>query len=438
MSRNKSFVRKIAYITAIALLLAPIAALSQPAAVDPNQPGGGSAGGKLARLRVQYNIAQAELGEIDPASETMKLSTLGLRGVAANILWLWANYYKKIEDWEKLEMTVNQIIRLQPNFVEVWDFQAHNLSYNVSVEFDDYRMRYQWVKKGIEFLILGTHYNRDEPGLLSQLGWFTGQKVGRADEQKQFRRLFKDDKDFHEVFRKNGIEVEDGQGQDGKPDNWLVSRLWYNKAVDAVTFSGKPIRGRTPLLFYSGGPMSQINGAASMMKDGHFFEASQRSWERANAEWLSYGNRELPTSAGFTIHLNDKEPIDERIKQSYDELDRLCPGAREAIVQEKTTKLTPEQRAAQAKAPAERTSEDYNLAYEADAATKIFPRDFLGRSAREDRPRVRQLVDQIQDDEITSNQINLNRRIVNFEYWRTRCEAKMRGASAGSQPKRAR
>jgi hypothetical protein len=137
MNTSASFVRKISYIAAIALLLLPIAALSQPATIAPGQQSGASAGGKLAQLRAQYNLAQAELGEIDPASETMKLSTLGLRGVAANILWGWANYYKKIEDWDKLESTVNQIIRLQPNFVEVWDFQAHNLSYNVSVEFDD-------------------------------------------------------------------------------------------------------------------------------------------------------------------------------------------------------------------------------------------------------------------------------------------------------------
>ena len=220
MSRSASFARKIAYIGAIALLLLPIAALSQPATVAPGPagaPGQGvrSPGGKLAQLRATYNLAQAELGEIDPASETMKLSTLGLRGVAANILWGWANYYKKIEDWDKLEMTVNQIIRLQPNFVEVWDFQAHNLSYNVSVEFDDYRMRYQWVKKGIDFLILGSHYNRGEPGILSQVGWFVGQKIGRADEHQQFRRLFRDDKDFHQTFRDNGVEVDpDGQGPD--------------------------------------------------------------------------------------------------------------------------------------------------------------------------------------------------------------------------------
>ncbi len=147
MNRNAAFTRKVAYIGAIALLLLPIAAISQPATINPGKTGH-SAGGVLAQLRSRYNLAQAELGEIDPASETMKLSTLGLRGVAANILWNWANYYKKVEDWDKLEMTVNQIIRLQPNFVEVWDFQAHNLSYNVSVEFDDYRMRYQWGEEG--------------------------------------------------------------------------------------------------------------------------------------------------------------------------------------------------------------------------------------------------------------------------------------------------
>jgi len=38
---------------------------------------------------------------------------------------------------------------------------------------------------------------------------------------------------------------------------------------------------------------------------------------------------------------------------------------------------------------------------------------------------VRQLVDQIEEDELTRHQIDLNRRIVNFEYWRTRAEAEL-------------
>lgn len=425
MSRNDSFTRKVAYIGAIALLLLPIAAISQPATINPGKTGN-SAGGKLARLRAQYNIAQAELGEIDPASETMKLSTLGLRGVAANILWGWANYYKKIEDWDKLEMTVNQIIRLQPNFVEVWDFQAHNLSYNVSVEFDDYRMRYQWVKKGIEFLILGSHYNRDEPGILRQVGWFVGQKIGRADEHMQFRRMFRDDKDFHQTFRNNGIEVDNGLGPDRKPDNWLVSKLWYDKAVNSHIAHDKPIRGTTPLLFYSGSPMSIMNSAAAMNKDGYFFENAVLAWQQAKESWLRYGERELPTSVGFNIRLNDKEAVDQRMQQAREELAKLCPGVEEEIRQEKIGRLSAEKRTVLQTPPELRSTEQYTLAYEAEQETKVYPRDFLGRAKKsEDRPRVRQLVDQIEDDERTSHQIEINRRIVNFAYWRTRAESEL-------------
>jgi uncharacterized protein YlxP (DUF503 family) len=161
--QNASLVRKVSYLAAIALLLLPIAYLSQPATISGGSGGNMSAGGKLARLRVKYNLSQAELGEIDPASETMKLATVGLRGIAVNVLWSSAIHYQKVKDFNTLELTVKQIIRLQPNFLKVWDFQAHNLSYNTSVEFDNYRDRYQWVKKGIAFLILGTQYNRDEP-----------------------------------------------------------------------------------------------------------------------------------------------------------------------------------------------------------------------------------------------------------------------------------
>ena len=422
MSRNASFYRKIAYITAIAVLLLPLAALSQPAAVDP--AGGGSPGGKLSQLRAKYDLSQAELGEIDPASETMKLATLGLRGVAANILWIYANHYKKVEDWDKLELTVQQIIRLQPNFLEVWDFQAHNLSYNVSVEFDDYRMRYQWVKKGIDFLIQGTHYNRQEPGLLNQVGWYTGQKVGRSDEQKQFRRMFKTDTDFHELFRKNGVEVDQDEalGPDVKPDNWLVARLWFLRAVDAVA-SSKPIRGKSPLLFYSGGPMSLINGSAAAQKDGYFGERSQISWQRAADDWRAYGDRELPATEGFMFRLNEFEERQQRIAELRSEIDRLAPGVRDGIRKDKVSKLSEAMRAALDKPAAERTPEEYGLSYQAEFEIRVTDREVLDKAPRESRATMRTILEQLENDEFVAGAIARNRQIVNFEYWRTRCDA---------------
>ncbi|MCI0360134.1 MAG: hypothetical protein L0211_16775 [Planctomycetaceae bacterium] len=434
MSRNASFVRKVAYIAAIALLLLPLAALSQPATVDPNNPAGGSPGGKLSQLRVQYDLSQAELGEIDPASETMKLATLGLRGVATNILWLYAIHHKKVEDWDKLELTVQQIIRLQPNFLEVWDFQAHNLSYNVSVEFDDYRMRYQWVKKGIDFLILGTHYNRQEPGLLNQVGWFTGQKMGRSDEQKQFRRMFRTDKDLHELFRRNGVEVDQEQAispyrsletgrEERRPDNWLVARLWFNRAVDAVTSSNRPIRGKSPLLFYSGGPMSLINGSAATQKDGYFGELSQISWQRAADDWRAYGDRELPATEGFMFRLNELEERRDRIKQLRDQIDLLAPGVREEITNEKTARLSDAMRAAREKPADKRTPEEMQLAYQAEMEIVVRDREVFDRAPRDARPEIRTLLEQLDNDEAVAGSIARNRQIVNFEYWRTRCDA---------------
>jgi hypothetical protein len=436
MTRNASFIRKVAYITAIALLLAPLAALSQPAAVDTNLADGrddSSAGGKLSQLRTEYNLSQAELGEIDPASETMKLATLGMRGVAANILWIYANHYKKVEDWDKLELTVQQIIRLQPNFLEVWDFQAHNLAYNVSVEFDDYRMRYEWVKKGIDFLILGTHYNRQEPGLLNQLGWFTGQKVGRADEKKQFRELFRTDTELHDIFKRNGVEVdrEEALGYDNDPDNWLVARLWFLRGIDAVG-QGKPIRGKSPLLFYNGPGMSRINASAAMQEDGLFFQKAQISWERAAQDWYDYGNRELPTTRGFNIRLNDKEAADERIAALEKELDEYLPGLREKIRNEKAGKLSPEMQAALAKPPSERTDEELPLAFQAELEVNVVPSEILAATPREKLPKVRSLIEQIMSEMELSAAIASDRRIVNFEYWRTRCEAEMTDLAQGA------
>ena len=108
-------------LVAIAVLLVPLSALSQPA-------DSASGGGLLARLRATFGLSQANLGEVDPTSETMRFATLGLKNIAVTLLWDRANHYKKVEDWVNLSATLEQMTKLQPNFYSVWDFQAHNLS----------------------------------------------------------------------------------------------------------------------------------------------------------------------------------------------------------------------------------------------------------------------------------------------------------------------
>ncbi len=98
MNPRSSFRRKIFYLIAIAVLLMPLFWLSQPA-TNAAKTMQGSPGGKLAQLRDRYHLSQAELGQIDPTSVTIKLATLGMRGIAANILWEKADDYQMKKDW---------------------------------------------------------------------------------------------------------------------------------------------------------------------------------------------------------------------------------------------------------------------------------------------------------------------------------------------------
>jgi len=232
MSDRKRFIRKIVYACVIAALLLPLSWLSEPATTE-------SDGGILAQMREEHQLSQSTLGDIDPASETIKLATLGMRGVAANILWGKAHDYRKREDWVGLSATLEQIAKLQPNFITVWVYQGWNLSYNISVEFDDYRDRYYWVIRGIDFLKEGTKYNREEPRLMSEIGWTIGQKIGRADEHLQYRRLFREDDDFN------------GSRPRSKRDNWLVGREYLLEAQRWVDQKGLTVKGKSPLLFHS-------------------------------------------------------------------------------------------------------------------------------------------------------------------------------------------
>ena len=87
MKSHQSFLRKVLYLAGMAMLLYPLSLLGQPRATQANVPGG-----VLARIRYEQNLSYAELGEVDPASETLKLATLGFRCVAdklvqSSVIW---------------------------------------------------------------------------------------------------------------------------------------------------------------------------------------------------------------------------------------------------------------------------------------------------------------------------------------------------------------
>jgi len=393
-------------LVAIGVLLIPLSVLSQPA--DSISPGG-----VLAQMRAEEGLSQANLGEIDPTSETMRLATLGLKNVAVTLLWDRANHYKKVEDWTNLSATLEQMTKLQPNFYSVWDFQAHNLSYNISVEFDDYHDRYAWVIKGIEFLRDGIFLNTREPRLLGRMGWFIGQKIGKADEKLQYRRLFKQDEDFHERDRPGRTLPE--------RDNWLVGREKYIAGQELVD-SGAPLK-TTPLIYHSEPMMTAINYARALQDEGVFGEQGRNAWTLAGDEMRRYSVRDIPTSWDLPIRLGLEEEMREQAERLEEQLEEMMPGSFKALGKRLRDELPEEERVALETSITLRTDEQQRLGFEAEQKTQVnWP--MVAREAPADiRDEAIRLARDFQEAFETAQIIRRYRDIVNFDYWRASCEA---------------
>lgn len=413
MTPNDSLYRKIAYMIGIVLLLLPIFYLGQPATRGGGQQ---SEGGKLEQLRDEYDLGQADIGAIDPASEAIRLATLGARGIATTLLWSKVNNYKMTEDWTGMEATLKQLAKLQPYFIAVWRYQAWNLSYNVSVELDDVKDRFFYVKEGIKYLDEGTQYNRDNPSLLSDLGWFIGNKIGRADEHEIYRQLYKADDELHD--------------EDTRPeqrDNWLVSKDYYETAVSVIDDKKKSLGQKNPTTFFDKPAKSQINYAEAIEHEGTFGERARRAWETAGRMWRQYGNRQMMSSFGVLIRLEDAERAENDLKDLVAEIEALAPGLREQMIQEAEASLTDEERAIRKKEAdgGELTDKDWDVLAQIEDRLDVTPQDLADRIAREmpdQAMKVRRLANQIDEVSKEIRMIESNSEVANYPYWRARCD----------------
>jgi hypothetical protein len=424
MNPQRLLVRKIVYCCIIGALLIPLARLSRPARTDANGRVVGESGGKLAELRDRYRLGQSSLGEVDPTGETIQLASLGMQGIASMTLWWQAHEYKKTENWAAYETTLDQIAAVMPHFVGVWRFQAWNLSYNLPAEFDDYRHRYQWVKKGIEFLKRGSRANEHEPRLVWDVGWFTCQKIGRSDDSPQFRRMFQD---------------EEGR------DNWLVGKDYYLDAQRLVDVQGVPFKGMSQVVFHSHPAQAQIYYAKALEEDGipllkeewtrgaaadgqrrererQYLARWRRAWQEAGVDWHAFGDRQFPIGQGMTVRLNELDEQLQRLKTSCEALYALDPGAADGMLDKRRGDLVDAERKALDVPAAKRSADDRQSVADA-VARLVLAHDLAGRMPSEKRIEALKLADQVLVSDHKSDVIQQMRRPVNFEYWRQRCIA---------------
>ncbi len=90
-----------------------------------------------------------------PASIAFATAATGaFRGLVIDILWLRAEKMKMEGQFFDAKQLAEWITILQPRFATVWDFQAWNMAYNISVTMPatEPQERWRWVKNGYEML----------------------------------------------------------------------------------------------------------------------------------------------------------------------------------------------------------------------------------------------------------------------------------------------
>jgi hypothetical protein len=259
--------RKVGYLLSIVVLLSVVIVISQ----------------RIEASAERNRLAQKSLGNVNPVSGTAQLVLSGFRGVAVTFLWHEANELKKKERWFEIRPVIESISLLQPNFVKPWTFQAWNMSYNISAEWEAVEDKYYWIRQGIDFMKEGCRVNRDKPDLEWYVGYIYFNKFGMSDEKAFLRKMFREETDPSFAMASSGIQ-----------DNFEVAYDWHDKANEIIRRTRRRPLGMsiTPFMYKTG--YSKLYYADALADEGTFDEKTKDAWRRAYEEWLKLGREGGP------------------------------------------------------------------------------------------------------------------------------------------------
>ena len=134
----------------------------------------------INRGRAEMGLTRLEVLENAPpilAFTTVALG--GFRGLIVNVLWTRMTDLGDQDRYFETIQLADWITKLEPTFAAVWQWQAWNLAYNISIKFSDPRQRWHWVYSGVKMLRdEGLTYNPHRPELYRELAWFFQNKIG--------------------------------------------------------------------------------------------------------------------------------------------------------------------------------------------------------------------------------------------------------------------
>ncbi|MEQ8837644.1 MAG: hypothetical protein RID07_12630, partial [Lacipirellulaceae bacterium] len=145
-------------------------------------------------------------------------------------------------------------------------------------------------------------------------GWYLGFRLDPSHGSGSLRRLFQVDAELHQMLSRQ-IDLEKTIGVEGEPDNWLVAKAYYEKAVFFHEAKGSSLGSRSPVLLFDRLPVCLSRYAINLAKEGHFGEERNEAWNAAAHSWDQLANREFDIEGkDFSIRLNDYDELKRQIE----------------------------------------------------------------------------------------------------------------------------
>ncbi len=332
----------------------------------------------------------------------------------AEALFARVKQYHRDRDWHRLADTLDQLLDLMPKDTRIRKFVAWNQSRNLSAEANGVEGRYAWIRRGLQTLMDGIKLDKSTADHWHNTGWDLAFGIGTREESRQYRRLFANDVSFHDEISRH-VAVELALGPDGKPDNWLVGRLFFVRAAEMVQNDGAALGDSSPLFLFVRPANCRSAYASSLNKEGRFDDTAIRAWHEAERDWRAFGDLDIPTNDGFSVKLNelDREVADET--RLWNDFDRLQPGLRERLRSETLATVPDTSRRAWEEPESQRTFEEMIAAREAEKAMQLTPEQLAKAVTGDNRSAAIRVGQQAIAASKRAKTIKMFRAMINFD-----------------------
>jgi len=149
--------------------------------------------GTINLQRQDMNLIINRPENIPPSLVFATVATGAFRGLVVDVLWMRAEKLKEQGQFFDAKQLADWITILQPRFASVWEFQAWNMAYNISVAIPATQpdQRWRWIKNGYELLRdEGIPMNPKSISLYSELARIFQHKIGGlADDAHKYYKL---------------------------------------------------------------------------------------------------------------------------------------------------------------------------------------------------------------------------------------------------------